>query len=381
MNRTVFDAGHDAFRTNVSGFLERAVGQHLPDFVAQNQISRDAWLSLGHQGLLGIEVPEIYGGGGSNDYRYSAVFGEELAKISAAVASSVGIHCDVVLPYLLDLCTDDQKERWLPGFCSGETITAIAMTEPSAGSDLAAIQTHARRDGGDWILNGSKTFITNGSSADLVIVAARTTADSRSRGISLFVLEGGMAGFSRGKKLKKLGQPEADTAELFFNDLRIPQGNLLGRPDEGFRYMMERLPRERLSAAVSNVSHAIQAFSDTVIYVKERRAFGTAIGSFQANKFRLAELQTKLSVTQSFVDACINAFNLGTLSPIDAAQAKLWSSDVQNETLDACVQLHGGYGYMSECRVAQAWVDGRVTRIWAGSNEIMKEVIGRSMGL
>jgi alkylation response protein AidB-like acyl-CoA dehydrogenase len=293
----------------------------------------------------------------------------------------VGIHADCVAPYLVELGTEEQKQRWLPRFCTGELITGIAMTEPSGGSDLANLKTTAVRDGDDWVVNGSKTFITNGYSADLVVVAARTSPEKRARGITLFALETGMPGFERGRKLDKVGQPESDTAELFFADVRVPVANVIGEVDRGFIYMMERLVTERIGAAVSNLAHARQILDETIAYVQERRAFGQPVGSFQANKHRLAELVTQCEVTQAFIDACIMEQVDGTLSAVDAAKAKWWSADVQNTVLDACVQLWGGYGYMHEYRVARAWADARVTRIWAGSNEIMKEIIGRDLGL
>jgi alkylation response protein AidB-like acyl-CoA dehydrogenase len=286
-----------------------------------------------------------------------------------------------VAPYLVDLGTEEQKQRWLPGFCSGELVTAIAMTEPSGGSDLAALRTTAVRDGDDWVINGSKTFITNGYSADLVVVAARTSPEKRARGITLFGVETGMPGFERGRKLDKVGQEESDTAELFFTDVRVPGANVIGEVDLGFIAMMERLPQERVGAAVSNTAHAQQILLETIDYVKQRRAFGQPIGAFQHNKFLIAEMQTKLEVTQAYVDDCIEAHAEGRLSAVDAAKAKWWSAEVQNDVLDACVQLHGGYGYMNEYRVARAWRDARVTKIWAGSNEIMKELIGRDLGL
>ena len=298
-----------------------------------------------------------------------------------AYASSVGIHTDVVAPYLTELTTSAQKERWLGRFCSGDMITAIGMTEPDAGSDLAAISTSAVRVDGGWLLNGSKTFITNGYSADLVIVAARTGPGATRSSIGLFAVEDGMEGFTRGRKLSKIGQHEADTAELFFSDVYVTDEKLIGEPDRGFAYMMERLPQERLSAAVVNLAHARRAWEVTLDYVRERRAFGRPVGSFQHNRFVMAELSTEVDVTQAYVDRCLVLHSAGELSGVDAAKAKYWTSEVQGRVLDACVQLHGGYGYMHEYDVARAWTDARVTRIWAGSNEIMREIIGRNIGL
>ncbi|CCH29249.1 acyl-CoA dehydrogenase family protein [Actinosynnema sp. NPDC047251] len=381
MRRTLFEDDHDAFRETARAFVDRTIRPGYERFVEQRHIDREVWLEAGRQGLLGLEVPEEYGGSGAGDYRFNAVFGEELCKVSAGVASCLGIHGDVVAPYLVDLCTEEQKRRWLPRFSSGELTTGIAMTEPSGGSDLAALRSTAVRDGSDWVLNGSKTFITNGYSADLIVVAARTSPEKRSKGITLFAVETGMPGFERGRKLEKVGQPESDTAELFFQDVRLPADNVIGEVDRGFVHMMERLPQERLGAAISNLAHARQILLETIEYVKERKAFGQSIGSFQHNKFTLAELATKVDVTQAFLDQCTLAHTARELTAVDAAKAKYWSADVQNEIIDACVQLHGGYGYMTEYRVARAWMDARVTRIWAGSNEIMKELIGRDLGL
>ena len=353
----------------------------MEEFIAARALPRDFWAEAGKQGLLGLHVPDAWGGGGSEDYLFGTVVSEEFAKVSAAVASCFGIHAGVVAPYLVELTTEEQKARWLPRFCTGEMVTAIAMTEPSGGSDLAALLTTAVRDGDDWVLNGSKTFITNGYGADLVIVAARTDPTKRARGITLFAVETGMEGFTRGRKLDKVGQTESDTAELFFADVRVPDANRIGEEGQGFIHMMERLVQERVGAAVSNTWHARAILDETIEYVKERKAFGQSVGSFQHNKFKVAELVTSMDVTIAFVDQCVAAHAVGELSAADAAKAKWWSAQVQNDVLDECVQLYGGYGYMNEYRVARAWRDARVTKIWAGSNEIMKELIGRDLGL
>lgn len=381
MERTLFDADHEAFRDTCRTFVDRSVRPHQEQHLADHSFGREFWLQLGKQDLLGLNVPEEYGGAGVDDPRFSAVLAEELSKLAFAYSSCVGIHVDCVAPYLVDLCTREQKERWLPGFCSGEIVTAIAMTEPSGGSDLAALKTRAVRDGDSWVLNGSKTFITNGASADLILVAARTSPEKKAKGITLFGVETGMTGFERGRTLDKVGQQESDTAELFFTDVRVPDANVIGEVDLGFIYMMQRLVAERIGAAVSNTAHARQILAETLEYVRERQAFGQPIGSFQTNKHRLAELVTVTEVTQSFVDDCIRQQVAGDLGPVDAAKAKWWSAQVQNDVLDACVQLWGGYGYMNEYRAARAWSDARVTKIWAGSNEIMKELIGRDLGL
>jgi alkylation response protein AidB-like acyl-CoA dehydrogenase len=381
MRRTIFEEDHDTFRESCRTFVERVLRPNQEKHIANHEFGREVWLELGKQGLLGLNVPEAYGGAGVDDPRFSLILAEELSKLAFAYSSCVGIHTNCVAPYLVDLCTEEQKQRWLPKFCTGELITALAMTEASGGSDLAALKTTAVRDGDDWVLNGSKTFITNGACADLVLVAARTTPEKGAKGITLVAVEAGMPGFERGRKLDKVGQPEADTSELFFDDVRVPAANVIGEVDKGFIYMMERLVAERIGSAVNNIAHARQILAETLDYVKERKAFGTPIGSFQANKFTLAELQTLAEVTQAFVDQCVMEAAQGTLTPVDAAKAKWWSAQVQNDILDGCVQLWGGYGYMNEYRVARAWADARVAKIWAGSNEIMKELIGRDLGL
>ncbi|GLX07047.1 acyl-CoA dehydrogenase family protein [Microbispora sp. NBRC 16548] len=381
MRRTIYGEDHEAFRDSVRQFVIRSVAPRAEEFIERRLIDREVWREAGLQGFLGLEVPEEYDGAAAGGYRFNAVLTEELAGVGMALASSFGIHFDVVAPYLVELTTDEQKKRWLPPFCSGEMITAIGMTEPSGGSDLAALRTTAVRDGSDWIIDGSKTFITNGYQAGLVVVAARTSPEKRAKGITLFAVEEGMPGFHRGRKLDKVGQPEADTAELFFEGVRVPAGNVIGEVDRGFVAMMERLPQERLGSAVTNISHAAAVLAETLSYVKERKAFGQAIGSFQYNKFTLADLVTKVEVTRAYVDQCVAAHTDGELTAVDAAKAKMWTAEVQNQVIDACVQLYGGYGYMKEYRVARAWTDARVTRIWAGSNEIMREIIGRDLGL
>lgn len=382
MQRTVYDDDHEAFADSVRSYLDRHVTARLPEFVEARALPRELWLEAGKQGFLGLEVPEQYGGSEADDYRFNAVLTAELAKVSVGLSSCFGIHYDVVAPYLVELTTSEQRERWLPAFCRGELVTALAMTEPSGGSDLAALETSAVRDGDDWVLNGAKTFITNGYSAELVVVAARTSREKKNaHSITLFAVETGMPGFTRGRKLDKVGQTESDTAELFFADVRVPDANRIGEVDRGFIAMMERLPQERIGSAVSNLANAAQILRETIEYAKERTAFGQPIGAFQHNKFLLAELVTQVEVTQAYVDQCVQAHSRGELTAVDAAKAKWWTAQVQNDVLDHCVQLHGGYGYMNEYRVARAWRDARVTKIWAGSNEIMKELIGRDLGL
>lgn len=381
MPRNLYTSEHEDFAASVREFVERELAPRAEEMIELKSIPRELWKEAGKQGLFGLEIPEEFGGLGLDDYRYNAAAAEELAKFTAAVSSCFGIHSDVCPPYIVDLGTDEQKQRWLPGIASGELIAGIAMTEPSGGSDLAALKTTAVRDGQDWILNGSKTFITNGYQGDLIIVAARTDPSKGAKGITLFVVEEGMPGFTRGRKLDKVGQTESDTAELFFADVRLSDANRLGEEGMGFISMMQRLPQERIGAAVSNTAHARQILVETIEYAKERQAFGQPIGTFQANKFAIAEMVTHLDVSQAFVDDCIAAHSAGALTDVDAAKAKWFSAQVQNDVLDQCLQLYGGYGFMNEYRVGRAWRDARVTKIWAGSNEIMKEIIGRDLGL
>ena len=381
MHRTIYGQDHEAFRDSVREFVERTLKPRHEEMLQAKSIARDIWKQAGSLGILGLSIPEKYGGTGAGDFRYNAVATEEIAGFSLAVAACLALHADTCPPYLVELGTEDQKARWLPGFAAGELVCSIAMTEPSGGSDLAMLKTTAVRDGDHWMVNGSKTFITNGYQADLVIVAARTDPAGGARGITLFVAEEGMPGFQRGRKLDKAGQDEADTAELYFTDVRIPDGNRLGVAGQGFAAMMRLLPQERLSSAITNVGHAAQILRETIDYAKTRQAFGQPIGSFQYNKFTLAELVTAIDVTQAYVDQCILAHTTGDLSAVDAAKLKWWTAQVQNDVIDHCVQLYGGYGYMNEYRVARAWRDARVTKIWAGTNEIMKELIGRDLGL
>lgn len=379
MRRDLFDDEHDLFRESVRTFVERSIAPDYERMRSARSIGRELWLEAGRHDFLGFAVPTEYGGAGMRDFRFNVVLSEELARVGLGLASSFGIHTDVVAPYLIDLTTAEQKERWLPPFCSGETLTAIGMTEPAVGSDLAALRTVARRRDGGWTLNGSKTFITNGMSADLVVVAART-GEARTD-ISLFGVEATRAGFTRGRKLDKIGQHEVDTSELFFEDVRLGEEDLIGELDGGFRAMMERLAQERLHIAVVNVAHARAQLDRTLLYVREREAFGRPIGTFQNSRFLLATAATELDVARVLVDRCVAEHLDGRLTPIDAAKAKWWTSEVQGRVIDCCVQFHGGYGYMAEYDVARAWADARVTRIWGGTTEIMKEVIGRDLGL
>ena len=381
MPRNVYTQDHEAFRSSVREFIDRHMRPRAEEMIRDKTIPREIWKAAGDMGLFGLDIPEEFGGAGAEDYRFNAIAAEEYAKFTAATATCFGIHADVCPPYLVDLGTQEQKEKWLPGIASGELICAIAMTEPSGGSDLAALKTTAVKDGDHYIVNGSKTFITNGYQCDLAIVAVRTDPSKGAKGISLLMLEDGMEGFSKGQKLDKVGQEESDTSELFFDNVKVPVENLIGEEGMGFIAMMQRLAQERIGCAVANVAHAKQILAETIDYTKERKAFGQPIGSFQHNKFKIAELVTKIEVAEAYIDDCVEAHANGKLTPIDAAKAKWYSSDTQGEILDHCVQLYGGYGFMNEYRVARAWRDARVTRIWAGSNEIMKELIGRDLGL
>jgi alkylation response protein AidB-like acyl-CoA dehydrogenase len=364
----------------VREFAQREVVPHQERWDEQRRVDRSTWLEAGKQGLLGIAAPTKLGGGGVDDFRYRVVVMEELARVGAAsLQSSFSLQDDIVLPYLLDLGTEEQKRRWVPGACSGELIGAIAMTEPGAGSDLQAITTTALRDGDNYVLNGSKTFITSGMQADFVIVVARTDPSAGRGGMSLLVVEDGTPGFSRGRQLRKVGLHAQDTAELFFDGCRVPASHVLGVPGEGFAHLMERLPLERLAIAVASVAGAQAALDWTISYVRERRAFGAPLAAQQTVQFALAELATEVDVTQSFVDAAVTGWASRTLSAVDAAKAKWWATDVHKRVVDRCVQLHGGYGYMLEYPIARAFVDARVQSIFGGANEVMKLIIGREL--
>ena len=381
MQRTLTEPEHEAFRQTVRTFLERHVLPRHADWERAGIVDRDVWVEAGKQGLLGMDVPEEYGGGGVADFRYHVVLDEEVTR-SGASGLGIGLHNDIIAPYLLSLGTDEQKARWLPPFCAGEMITAIAMSEPGAGSDLQAIRTYARRDGDDWVLSGAKTFITNGINADLVLVVAKTDPDADgARGLSLLAVERGMAGFERGRNLDKIGLKAQDTAELFFDEVRVPVTNLVGEENRGFVHLMENLPQERLSIAVAAVAACEKVLELTLDYVKGRQAFGRPVGSFQHSRFVLAEIATQTTVARTFVDECVRQHLRGELTISDAAMAKWWTTDLQNKVADACLQLHGGYGYMSEYAVSKAWLDGRVQAIYGGTNEIMKEIVGRGLGL
>jgi alkylation response protein AidB-like acyl-CoA dehydrogenase len=382
VQRTLFDDEHELFRDSVRRFIATEVAPHNDEWERAGVVDRSLFTGAGTHGFLGMAAPVEHGGGGVDDFRYNLVIAEEVQR-GVVNAAGLGwtLHNDICLPYFLSLCTPEQQARWLPGICSGELITAIAMTEPGIGSDLASMSSTALRDGDDYVVNGSKTFITNGINADLVITAVKTDPSERHRGMSLVVVERGMAGFERGRNLDKVGMHAQDTAELFFIDVRVPVANRLGDEGAGFRHLVTNLPQERLSIAATGVAAARAAFDQTLAYVKERQAFGQPVGSFQNSRFRMAEMATEIEIAQSFVDRCVLALNAGELTADEAAMAKWWCTELQGRVVDACVQLHGGYGYMTEYPVARAYADARITRIYGGTTEIMKEIIGRSLGL
>lgn len=382
MKRTLFTEDHLLFRDSYRHFLTKEVVPFYSQWEKDGHVSRELWLKAGQQGFLGMQVPEEYGGAGVDDYRYSVVMMEEATRAGVTSAcGGMGLHNDIVIPYILTYATPEQKQRWLPGLCSGEAITAIAMTEPDTGSDLAAVRSQAQRQGDEYLLNGQKTFITNGFMADLVIVVAKTNPTLGHKGISLIVVEQGMEGFKHGRLLDKVGLKAQDTAELIFEDVHVPASNLLGVEGQGFYYLMRQLARERLNVGVGALAGCEAAFQITLEYCKQRTAFGKPIGSFQNSRFKLAEMQTEIEIGRTFIDRCIEELLEGTLTPEVAAMAKWWSSDLQKRVVDECVQLHGGYGYMLEYPIARAYLDARVQSIYAGTNEIMKEIIGRSLGV
>jgi len=382
VDRTLFDAEHEMFRDSVRAFIDKEVGPHNDAWERAGIVDRRLFTRAGANGFLGMAAPEELGGGGVADFRYNVVIAEEVQR-GGVNAAGLGwtLHNDICLPYFLSLCTPEQQARWLPGICSGELITAIAMTEPGIGSDLASMTTSAIRDGDHYVVNGSKTFITNGINADLVITAVKTNPAERHAGMSLLVLERGMDGFERGRNLEKIGMHAQDTAELFFTDVRVPVENRLGDEGSGFRSLVTKLPQERLSIAVTAVATARVALDQTLGYVKERTAFGIPVGSFQNSRFRLAEMATEIEIAQTFTDRCVLGLNAGTLTAEEAAMAKWWCTELAKRVVDTCLQLHGGYGYMLEYPIARAYADTRITTIYGGTTEIMKEIIGKSLGV
>jgi acyl-CoA dehydrogenase len=365
------------FRSAVRRFVESEIVPHHQHWEEAGCVPRELWRKAGTAGLLCTMVPEEYGGPG-DDIRSAAIVVEELAR-AGATGPNFSVHSNVVAPYLLNYGTEEIKRKWLPRFVSGEAIGAIAMTEPKAGSDLAGIETRAVREGAGYRINGSKTFVSNGQLADAVIVVAKTQPALGARGISLFVVDATLPGFARGRNLEKVGMHAQDTSELFLDDVRVDASALLGEENSGFVCMMRELPQERLSIAISAVASAEACFAWTVRYVKERTAFGQPIADFQNTRFVLADVATETEVGRTFVDDCIERSRIGTLSAERAAMVKLWCTEMLGRVADACLQLHGGYGYMREYPIARAWADARIKRIYGGSSEIMREVIGRAV--
>jgi acyl-CoA dehydrogenase len=380
MQRDIFSPEHDAFRDMVRTFIAREITPYHEQWERDGMVSRELWLAAGKAGLLGIDVDEKYGGGGNSDYRYYLILGEELA-VAGATGPAFAVHNDINGQYFNRLCTPEQRERWLPGYCSGELISAIAMTEPGAGSDLQGMRATAIRHGDHYLLNGSKTFISNGQLADLVIVAARTDPGAGYHGISLLVVERGMPGFERGRNLDKIGMHAQDTSELSFTDVRVPLANLLGEEGGGFIALMQNLPRERMALGTAALAGAEKVFADTLAYCQQRQAFGQPIGSFQHNRFALAEMATELAVARAYTDRAVMELVAGQLTTEEASMVKWWDSELCKRVVDRCLQLHGGYGYMREFGVARAYTDSRVQTIFGGTTEIMKEIIGRGLGV
>ncbi len=381
MKRRLFNEEHELFRQSFRRFVEKEIVPHNEQWEKDGIVSREMWKRAGQNGFLGMQVPEEFGGGDVQDFAYSSIMQEETVRANATSAGlGLSLHNDIVLPYILHYGNAEQKQRWLPGICAGESILAIAMTEPNTGSDLAAVRATALRQGDHYLLNGTKTFITNGILSDLIVVVAKTDPAQGRNGISLLMVERDMPGFTRGRKLDKIGLGAQDTAELFFEDVKVPVGNLLGEEGKGFKYLMSMLPKERLSVAVIAVAGCETALALTVQYCQDRTAFGQPIGKFQNSRFKLAEMATEVEIARVFVDRCIEELNAGELTAETAAMAKWWTTDLQSEVTDQCLQLHGGYGIITEYPIARLYLDARAPRIYAGTNEIMKEIIGRSMG-
>ena len=382
IERTLFNSDHVAFRDSFRKFIEQEIAPFHADWEEQGYVDRKVWNKAGENGFLCTSMPEEYGGVGA-DKLFSVIEMEELGR-SGFSGIGYSLHSEIVAPYLLHYGTEAQKQKYLPKLASGEMVSAIAMSEPAAGSDLQGVKTHAIRDGDHYVLNGSKTFITNGWHADLVIVVAKTNPAAGGKGTSLFLVERGMPGFETGKRLKKIGLKAQDTAELFFNDVKLPMEYLLGGEafeNRGFICLMEQLPWERLQIAITAISSAQAAIDWTTAYVKERKVFGQPVGNYQNTRYKLAEMQTEVQVAQVFLDKCTELLMVDKLDTATASMAKYWTTDLQCKVVDECVQLHGGYGYMWEYPIARAYADARVQRIYGGTNEIMKEVISRSMGL
>ena len=379
MPRTGLDEEHLHFQQMARRFMEKEVAPHNEEWAAAGQVDRDVWLAAGEAGLLCMAAPEEYGGTGVDDFRFNAIINEEQVRVGSS-GPGFAVHTDINLPYVMRYGNDEQKARYLPRMVSGECITAIAMTEPNTGSDLSGITTSAVRDGDDYVVNGAKTFISNGQMADMVITVVRTSDDPH-KGLSLLLVDADTPGFARGRNLDKVGMKAQDTSELFFDDCRVPASQLLGEEGMGFLYLVGNLPQERLSIACTAVSAAEAIFEETHAYITSRKAFGRNVGSFQNSRFVMAELRTRIELGRVFMDRCLDLHNAGELSIEHAAMAKWWTTEMQVNAIDRCLQLHGGYGYMTEYPVARAYVDSRVQTIYGGTTEIMKEIIGRGMGL
>jgi len=382
MERTLFEEEHDGLRASFRAWLDKEIVPNYLEWEAAGIVPHDVFVEAGKHGFVGMNLPEEYGGGGTDDFRYNQVIDEEIQMAGVGGAGlGMSLHNDICVPYFLAYCTEEQKQRWMPGIASGELVTAIAMTEPGTGSDLQAIRTSAKKDGNHYVVNGSKTYITNGQNADLVLVVAKTDPDAKPayKGMSIILVEADREGFKRGRKLDKIGQDAADTSELFFEDVRVPMTNCLGEEGKGFIYLMSQLPQERLSIAIGTQASAQKAFDETVEFTKTRKAFAGMVFDFQNTRFVLADLKTKLQVGWAHLDWAIQRHLKGELTPTEGAAAKLWHTELQWEVMDQCLQLHGGAGYMNEYPIARMWRAARVSRIYGGTNEIMKELIGRSL--
>jgi acyl-CoA dehydrogenase len=382
VRRTIFHADHEAFREVVRDFIVREVVPVYSTWEAVGHPPREIFRQLGELGVAGMNMPEEWGGGGQTDYRYNVVLQEETARAGVTIGA-LRTHLDVVLPYFRRYATPDQRARWFRGISNGNKLTAIALTEPDTGSDLSAVRTAAKIDGDHFVLNGAKTYITGGAVADLVIVLARTSHDETNRraGLTLLVVEDGMPGFARGRALDKIGLKTQDTVELFFDQVRVPVANCLGTPGEAFGYLSENLPQERLAIAVGAVAQSRAALDATIVAVKQRRIFGTPLSTFQNTKFELAAVATDVTAAQALLDTAIVALGDGTLTPADAAQVKLFCTETQGRVVDRCLQLFGGFGYVTESLIARLYADARVTRIYGGTSEVMKLIISKSLGL
>jgi alkylation response protein AidB-like acyl-CoA dehydrogenase len=380
VKRTLYGPDHEAYRETVHEFLSREVEPHQDEWNREHWIDREVFARAAKAGIYALQVGEQYGGAGESDYRYRMIVCEEVARINAlSFGLTVSLQDDLVLHYLLDLTNDEQKQRWLPGFASGEIIGALAMTEPGTGSDLRGIRTTAKRDGDNWIINGQKTFISSGIMSDLVIVAARTGSEGGSHDLSLFVVERDTPGFERGRQLEKIGLPAQDTAELFFNNAVVPAENMLGEEGRGLQYLMSHLPRERLGVTAKAMATTRAIYGVTAEYCRQRNAFGKPLTANQHIRFELADMATEIDIAEAYVDKSVLAYNAGELTPVDAAKGKWFVSELQKRVIDRCLQLHGGYGYMAEYPVARAFVDTRIQTIYGGTTEIMKEIIGRDI--